>query len=667
MKIFTTILKSSFIAVAILFSLPSVFAQTPEKMSYQAVIRNAANTLVINQTIGMRVSVLQGSATGTEVYKEIYNPNPTTNSNGLITVEIGTGIPLTGTFASINWSNGIYFIKTETDPTGGTNYSIVGTSQLMSVPYALYAKNSGTPSWGLSGNTGTNPATNFIGTADDNDVVFKRDNLSAGKLTISNTSFGVGSLNPNTTGLNNTATGADALGSNTTGYDNTANGRSALFSNTTGSFNTANGNSALFFNTTGSSNTANGRSALVYNTTGSSNTANGSAALAFNTTGFRNTANGANALRENTTGGFNTANGAEALRSNTTGNYNTANGRDALLSNTTGSANTANGAFALRDNTTGIENTANGFNALRDNTAGVFNTANGNGALLSNTTGSDNTAIGRDALFNNTAGSGNVALGFQAGFNETGSNKLYIANTSTSSPLIYGEFNTKIVEINGATKVNSSSSTNADLILGGMSSSAQGDDGIISSDPDYLSSDILLRSNDAVFIQLDYNNDEIGEFQINSGSNLVFQIVESGNAILAGSLTQNSDRRLKKDIEILPYGLKEILQLQPKAYHWKDRVEEHKSLGLIAQDVQPIIKEIVTAQDDDEKTLGISYSELIPVLINAIKEQQLQIEDLKTSNKTKDTALVDVLARLKKLENTKEIDTKNTISLISNK
>ncbi len=616
MKIFTTILKSSFIAVAILFSLPSVFAQTPEKMSYQAVIRNTANTLVINQTIGMRVSVLQGSATGTEVYKEIYNPNPTTNSNGLITVEIGTGIPLTGTFASINWSNGIYFIKTETDPTGGTNYSIVGTSQLMSVPYALYAKSGGTPSWGLSGNTGTNPATNFIGTADNNDVVFKRDNLSAGKLTTSNTSFGVGSLNANTTGNFNTANGADALRSNTTGSLNTATGADALGSNTTGFDNTANGNSALFFNTTGSSNTANGRSALVYNTTGSSNTANGSAALAFNTTGFRNTANGAN-----------------ALRSNTIGNYNTANGRDALLFNTTGSDNTANGRSALS----------------------------------SNTTGSENTAIGVSALFNNTAGSGNVALGFQAGFQETGSNKLYIANTSTSSPLIYGEFNTKIVEINGATKVNSSSSTNADLILGGMSSSAQGDDGIISSDPDYLSSDILLRSNDAVFIQLDYNNDEIGEFQINSGSNLVFQIVESGNAILAGSLTQNSDRRLKKDIEILPYGLKEILQLQPKAYHWKDRVEEHKSLGLIAQDVQPIIKEIVTAQDDDEKTLGISYSELIPVLINAIKEQQLQIEDLKTSNKTKDTALVDVLARLKKLENTKEIDTKNTISLISNK
>ncbi len=88
----------------------------------------------------MRVSILQGSTTGTEVYKEIYNPNPQTNVNGLVTIEIGGGIPLTGTFSTIDWSSGPYFLKTETDPAGGTNYTISGTSQLLSVPYALYSK-----------------------------------------------------------------------------------------------------------------------------------------------------------------------------------------------------------------------------------------------------------------------------------------------------------------------------------------------------------------------------------------------------------------------------------------------------------------------------------------------------------------------------------------------
>ena len=110
-------------------------------MSYQAVIRNASNALVTSHAVGMQISILQGSSTGTPVYVE--TQTPATNANGLVTIEIGSGTPVTGTFASINWSNGPYFIKTETDPAGGTTYSITGTSQLLSVPYALFAKTAG--------------------------------------------------------------------------------------------------------------------------------------------------------------------------------------------------------------------------------------------------------------------------------------------------------------------------------------------------------------------------------------------------------------------------------------------------------------------------------------------------------------------------------------------
>ncbi|MCI4442199.1 MAG: hypothetical protein JHC39_01730, partial [Lentimicrobium sp.] len=163
------------------FSLFSASAQTPQKMSYQAVIRNASNALVTNQGVGIKITILQGSAVGVEVYKELFNPNPITNNNGLVTLEIGTGLPVTGTFSAINWANGLYFIKTETDPTGGTNYTVSGTSQLLSVPYALYAASSGTTTngWGISGNAGTT-ATNFIGTTDNNDVIFKRNNVASG-------------------------------------------------------------------------------------------------------------------------------------------------------------------------------------------------------------------------------------------------------------------------------------------------------------------------------------------------------------------------------------------------------------------------------------------------------------------------------------------------------
>jgi len=116
----------------------SAFAQAPQKMSYQAVIRNTSNALVTSTPVGMRISILQFSPTGTAVYVETQTPS--TNANGLVSLEIGIGTIVTGTFSSINWVAGPYFIKTETDPTGGTSYSITGTSQLLSVPYALHAK-----------------------------------------------------------------------------------------------------------------------------------------------------------------------------------------------------------------------------------------------------------------------------------------------------------------------------------------------------------------------------------------------------------------------------------------------------------------------------------------------------------------------------------------------
>ena len=128
-KIFT-------IAAALLMTI-GVWAQAPEKMSYQAVVRDANNDLVASKPIGMQLSILQGSASGAAVYAE--TQTPTSNINGLVSLEIGTGTVVSGDFATIDWTNGPFFIKTETDPTGGTSYTITGTSELMSVPYALHA------------------------------------------------------------------------------------------------------------------------------------------------------------------------------------------------------------------------------------------------------------------------------------------------------------------------------------------------------------------------------------------------------------------------------------------------------------------------------------------------------------------------------------------------
>ena len=136
----------------------SIFAQAPQKMSYQAVIRNTSGALVTSTSVGMKISILQGTVAGTVVYAETQTAS--TNANGLVSLEIGSGTIIIGTFSGINWGNGPYFIKTQTDPLGGTNYTISSSSQLMSVPYALFSAN-GTP--GPQGPTGPTGLTGSIG------------------------------------------------------------------------------------------------------------------------------------------------------------------------------------------------------------------------------------------------------------------------------------------------------------------------------------------------------------------------------------------------------------------------------------------------------------------------------------------------------------------------
>ena len=133
-------MKNLYPFLILLFLSLNIYAQSPEKMSYQAIVRDANNTLVANKTIGMQISILQSNTTGTVVYAETHTID--TNLNGLVSLEIGRG-STSDNFSTIDWSAGPYFIKTETDPTGGSSYTITGTSQLMSVPFALYANTSG--------------------------------------------------------------------------------------------------------------------------------------------------------------------------------------------------------------------------------------------------------------------------------------------------------------------------------------------------------------------------------------------------------------------------------------------------------------------------------------------------------------------------------------------
>ena len=343
----------SLITLLVLTIAETSFAQAPQKISYQAVIRNASNVAFINATVGMRISILQGSAIGTSVYEE--TQTPMTNAVGLVTIEVGNGTVVSGTFASINWSTGLYWIKTETDPLGGIAYSIFGNAQLLSVPYALYAGSS-SGGWNTTGNSGTVDGTNFIGTTNNVSLNFKVNGENAGRI-------------DRYYSLGNTFLGGSAGVSHSiaTGEFNSAFGRGALYYNVNGSANTAVGVNSLYYNL------GNGATAIGFEAMGGYQNGDGSVAVGFralrghpvpaNNTGFLNTAIGVNSLIDNTAGDNNTASGYQALFTNSTGSNNTATGSNALTTNTTGSNNTAvgKGADVSVNNLTNA--TAIGYNA----------------------------------------------------------------------------------------------------------------------------------------------------------------------------------------------------------------------------------------------------------------------------------------------------------------
>ena len=165
------------ILIASLFCAVFMHAQAPQGINYQAVIRNPTGSTVNNSSITLRLNILQNNATGNSVYSEKHAP--TTSNIGLVNVVIGQGTVISGSFPSIDWSQGPYFIEIGIDLTGGSNFSILGTQQLMSVPYALYAETAGNP--GPQGPQGVQGAQGIQGTAGANgkNTLVKTTNISA--------------------------------------------------------------------------------------------------------------------------------------------------------------------------------------------------------------------------------------------------------------------------------------------------------------------------------------------------------------------------------------------------------------------------------------------------------------------------------------------------------
>ncbi|MBI5540118.1 MAG: tail fiber domain-containing protein [Bacteroidia bacterium] len=200
--------KVFFLLIITFISTDFIFAQAPQSFQYQAVIRDASGNVLQSQSVNFKLSIISGSVSGTVEYVE--NHNSVTNQFGIVTLNVGLGLPVTGIFSSINWSASSHFIKVEADPAGGTSYLDMGTTQLLSVPYALYAETSGNAGQTYTSGSGIDITGNVItNTAPDQTV-----NLTqAGATTITGTypNFTISSTDNNSTytagtGINLTGT-----------------------------------------------------------------------------------------------------------------------------------------------------------------------------------------------------------------------------------------------------------------------------------------------------------------------------------------------------------------------------------------------------------------------------------------------------------------------------
>ncbi|MEY8847645.1 tail fiber domain-containing protein [Psychroserpens sp. XS_ASV72] len=504
--------------------------------------------------------------------------------------------------------------------------------------------------------------------------------------TNNNTAIGSGALRNNTTGLNNTAVGVSALFSNTVRSNNTAIGNYALTSNTDGTYNTSIGTWSMNSTTTGFANTAIGTYAMSANQTGIGNVVIGSEAAFTNVSGNSNIIIGQAAFYNNNGGSNNVAIGFEAMYNNLNTGYNVAVGSQALRNNS-GISNTAIGYDAGREST-GSNNIFLGYRAGLNETGSnklyIENSnADANNALIYGDFGNDllringRTEITATTDASGTAGSGSLEI----------SNSLRLDGneiiTNTNNTLFIQSDNNGDVEMDGGTfrmdastnrvGVNTNSPDYTFSVAGqanfnegigtGIAMRVNGDEALwyngtyfswgFGGTANYFADNIgistttpvtrlqvagnldtsltnhgLFVLGDATGVNISMDTNEIMARNNGSTSDLYLQN-DGGNVRVGGAVVHTSDKRLKKNIETLPYGITEILNLKPKQYYWKHRPEtDHKSFGLIAQEVQEIIPELVLLGDDEQQTMSVNYTELIPILINAIHQQQQDIEQL---------------------------------------
>lgn len=470
-----------------------------------------------------------------------------------------------------------------------------------------------------------------------------------------NTAIGFASLSDNINGAYNTATGFWSLPRNTNGTGNVAMGSRTLYENTTGSQNSAVGAFAAYNNTSGFSNVAIGNFALYSNTSASNLVAIGDSALYFNGTGATsNTAVGSKSLYSNTTGSANTSLGINALFSHNDGDENTAVGSGAMYLHTTGSGNVAIGRWALSSNVGGSNNVAIGSEAGADEKMSgklyIENSpADKNNALIYGDFSADSLLLNSKTINKfslNVRGSNALEMGYGTTGKQTDAGKICygcFGDPAHWLGIVGGGTNNlgndRVIKLwsEGGLRIkgNAMPDFGSTYTLGNQAAAWR------SATTDSVRSNAYMLRNSAMHIvgaagQLGFRLNSIDVAKINSagimpaqdndiylgGPTLRFVAVYAVNGMI-----QTSDARLKTNIAISPYGLKEVMKMQPVQYNWKNNPKNDLQIGFLAQDIQKLIPEAVVEPANGDP-MGMKYTELIPVLVKAIQEQQKKIEEL---------------------------------------
>ena len=429
--------KLYFFLLFMLLCTMGAFAQTPEKLSYQAIVRNASDKILANQAVGVQISILQN---GSSVYTETHNA--TTNANGLINLEVGAGTQQSGAFGTINWGSDTYFIKTEIDVTGGTNYTISGTSQLVSVPYALHAKT----------------AETFTGTLTETDPSFNASaakNISASDITNWNQKedkLPTGGTQGQVLGIDNgsytwvtPATASDTQDLSLTGNEiNLTDGGSVDISTAT----------AVVANTAKVGITSEQADAIVANTAKTGITSEQADAIVANTAKVGITSEQADAIVANTAKTGITSEQADAIVANTAKVGITSQQADAIVANTAKTGITSEQADAIVANTAKVGITSEQATAISDNTAALANKVDKDGAKGLST--NDFTTADKSKLDGIDAG---AQVNVKPDWNAATGNVAEILN----KPIIPAAADGSEIKVNGSTSITvSGTGTDAD-------------------------------------------------------------------------------------------------------------------------------------------------------------------------------------------------------------